>query len=284
MLTRVGIQTKVETMPMNVYLGRASKLEFSFAMLGWGASTAESSSPLRSHLVTYDPAKGMGGFAWGRYSHPEVDRLTNLALATKDDHAREKLLQGSDGDCHQRPWHHPDPSPDQHLGDEKGHHLHSAYRRVHPGLLLSPEIRRISPAPLSAEAAAILMRGSASARRVRLQDPHTTRQRLPCELPSRLFVARAARTRGPAAGPGAVRRRPGTGLSEPPGAPDHAQCRRFQHRPAGAPDRPENGRQPGPAIRGRCPPRRQRHHRHGLPSPKKPGPTAIPWRWRCPPR
>jgi peptide/nickel transport system substrate-binding protein len=93
MLTRVGIQTKVETMPMGVYLGRASKLEFSFAMLGWGASTAESSSPLRSHLVSYDPAKGMGSFAWGRYSHPEVDRLTNLALGTKDDKAREKLLQ-----------------------------------------------------------------------------------------------------------------------------------------------------------------------------------------------
>ena len=93
MLTRAGIQTRVETMPMGVYLGRASKLEFSFAMLGWGASTAESSGPLRSHLVTNDPAKGMGTFAWGRYSHPMVDELTNKALGTKDDKAREKLLQ-----------------------------------------------------------------------------------------------------------------------------------------------------------------------------------------------
>ena len=93
MLTRAGIQTKVETMPMGVYLGRAAKLEFSFAMLGWGASTAESSSPLRSHLVTNDPARGMGTFAWGRYSHPLVDELTIKALATKDDKAREKLLQ-----------------------------------------------------------------------------------------------------------------------------------------------------------------------------------------------
>ena len=93
MLTRAGIQTKVDTMPMGVYLGRASKLEFSFAMLGWGASTAESSSPLRSHLVTNDPARGMGTFAWGRYSHPMVDELTVKALATKDDKSREKLLQ-----------------------------------------------------------------------------------------------------------------------------------------------------------------------------------------------
>ncbi|MCX7141049.1 MAG: ABC transporter substrate-binding protein [Proteobacteria bacterium] len=93
MLTRAGIQTKVEAMPMNVYLGRASKLEFSFAMLGWGASTGEASSPLRSHLVTFSPAKGMGTFAWGRYSNPKVDQLLEQALATVDDAKREKLLQ-----------------------------------------------------------------------------------------------------------------------------------------------------------------------------------------------
>ena len=35
----------------------------------------------------------MGTFAWGRYSHPSVDALTVKALATRDDKAREKLLQ-----------------------------------------------------------------------------------------------------------------------------------------------------------------------------------------------
>jgi peptide/nickel transport system substrate-binding protein len=93
MLSRVGIQTKVETMPMNVFLARASKLEFSFAMLGWGAGTGESSSPLRTQLATYDPAKGWGTFAWGRYSNPAMDKLLAQALNTRDDHAREKLLQ-----------------------------------------------------------------------------------------------------------------------------------------------------------------------------------------------
>lgn len=93
MLTRAGIQTKVETMAMSVYLGRASKLRFSQPLLGWGASTAESSGPLRSHLVTNNPEKGMGTFAWGRYSHPLVDELTTKALGTRDDKACEKLLQ-----------------------------------------------------------------------------------------------------------------------------------------------------------------------------------------------
>jgi peptide/nickel transport system substrate-binding protein len=93
MLTRIGIQTKVETMPMNVYLSRARKLEFSFAMLGWGASTAEATSPLRAHLVSYVPEKGWGEFAWGRYANEKVNDLLDKALATIDDKQREKMVQ-----------------------------------------------------------------------------------------------------------------------------------------------------------------------------------------------
>jgi peptide/nickel transport system substrate-binding protein len=93
MLQRIGIQTRLETMPMNVYLSRASKLEFSFAMLGWGASTAEVSSPLRSHLVTFDRDRGWGAFAWGRYANQRVNDLLTQALETVDDAKREKLLQ-----------------------------------------------------------------------------------------------------------------------------------------------------------------------------------------------
>jgi peptide/nickel transport system substrate-binding protein len=93
MLTRVGIQTRVEAMPMGPYLGRARKLEFSFAMLGWGASTAEASSPLRAHLVTYLPEKGWGEFAWGRYGNEKVNALLDKALSTIDDKAREKMIQ-----------------------------------------------------------------------------------------------------------------------------------------------------------------------------------------------
>lgn len=93
MLTRAGIVTKVETMPMGVYLGRASKLDFSFALLGWGASTGEASSPLRSHLATFNAAKGMGGFAWGRYSNPKYDAVLEEALRTVDDRRREALFR-----------------------------------------------------------------------------------------------------------------------------------------------------------------------------------------------
>lgn len=99
MLTRIGIKTKVETMPKSVYFRRASRggpektPEFSFILVGWGSGTGEASSPLKSLLHTYDKARGFGASNRGRYSNPEVDKLVEDALATVDDAKREKLLQ-----------------------------------------------------------------------------------------------------------------------------------------------------------------------------------------------
>jgi peptide/nickel transport system substrate-binding protein len=93
MLTRVGIQSKVETAPMGPYSARASKQEYSFHMVGWGASTGEASSPLRSLLATYDPSKGMGAVNWGRYGNPKVDYLIEQALKQVDDDNRRIMLQ-----------------------------------------------------------------------------------------------------------------------------------------------------------------------------------------------
>ena len=99
MLTRLGIDTKVETMPKSVYFRRASRggpdktPEFSFILVGWGAGTGEASSPLKSLLHTYNKARGFGASNRGRYSNPELDKLVEDALATVDDAKREKLLQ-----------------------------------------------------------------------------------------------------------------------------------------------------------------------------------------------
>jgi peptide/nickel transport system substrate-binding protein len=93
MLTRVGIQTKVEAMPANIFFSRGSKLDFSFMLVGWGADTGEVSSPLKSLLATYSKEKGMGAANRGRYSNPKMDQVLAQALATVDDNKREKLLQ-----------------------------------------------------------------------------------------------------------------------------------------------------------------------------------------------
>jgi peptide/nickel transport system substrate-binding protein len=93
MLTRVGIVTRVETLPFSVYVSRANKVEFSAALLGWGVSTGEATYPLRSLIATYNQAKGLGTWNWGRYSNPQMDALLEQGLATVDNAKREKLLQ-----------------------------------------------------------------------------------------------------------------------------------------------------------------------------------------------
>ena len=93
MLSRVGIKTEVVAMPQAVYFSRASKLEFSLMLVGWGADTGEPSSPLKSLLATNDPAKGFGAANRGRFSDPKLDDLLEKALATVDDAKRELLLQ-----------------------------------------------------------------------------------------------------------------------------------------------------------------------------------------------
>ncbi len=95
MLTRVGIVSKVETAPMAPYSARASKQEFSFHMVGWGASTGEASSPLRSLIATFNRDKGLGAVNWGRYSNVKVDYLIDQALQQVDDENRSAMLQNA---------------------------------------------------------------------------------------------------------------------------------------------------------------------------------------------
>jgi len=97
MFTRIGVETKVETMPGAVYFTRATtgangNPEFSFMLLGWGAGTGEVSSPLKSLVATFDKAKGMGPVNRGRYSNPVLDKAIEEALATVDDPKRGELL------------------------------------------------------------------------------------------------------------------------------------------------------------------------------------------------
>jgi peptide/nickel transport system substrate-binding protein len=98
MLTRIGIDTSVETLPPAVFFRRASSgapdnmPEFSFILVGWGSGTGEASSPLRSLLYTVDSARGTGAANRGRYSNPEVDKLVDEALVSVDDEKRADLL------------------------------------------------------------------------------------------------------------------------------------------------------------------------------------------------
>jgi peptide/nickel transport system substrate-binding protein len=91
-LTRIGIDTKLETMPSAIFFTRGTKFEFSFLLAGWSSSTGDTSSPLRALLGTYDPALGSGSANRGRFSDPGLDAMISTALTQVDDTKRGMLL------------------------------------------------------------------------------------------------------------------------------------------------------------------------------------------------
>ncbi len=92
MLTRAGIDTKLEAMPSNVFFSRAGKLEFSFFLAGWGAETGETSSPLRALIGSFNAQTGMGQANRGRFSDAGVDTLILSAMTNIDDTKRNLML------------------------------------------------------------------------------------------------------------------------------------------------------------------------------------------------
>lgn len=91
LLTRVGIQTRVEAAPMSAFLSRVRKEDTSFALLGWGSFAADLA--LRSLVAAPNPEKGYGAWNWGRYSNPQIDALMEQALASVDRPKREALAR-----------------------------------------------------------------------------------------------------------------------------------------------------------------------------------------------
>jgi peptide/nickel transport system substrate-binding protein len=88
--TRIGVRTRVETQPRNVFFPKATAREFSMFLGSWvgtlGANT------LRALLTTYSPERGWGAFNRQRYSNPTLDSLLDQALATLDDETRNRLV------------------------------------------------------------------------------------------------------------------------------------------------------------------------------------------------
>jgi peptide/nickel transport system substrate-binding protein len=93
MWTRIGIATTVQALPWSTYSARGSHQEWSIGLWGWGSNTGEAGYALINVLGTYDPAKSRGASNQGRYSNPALDALTDRALSTIDDTARESLLR-----------------------------------------------------------------------------------------------------------------------------------------------------------------------------------------------
>ena len=90
-LNRVGIQAKVETLPLSVYFGKARTGEFSMSLLGWG--TLAGDFALRTLAGTPNPDTGWGTWNWGKYSNKAVDELVQSSLSSVDDAKREDFAR-----------------------------------------------------------------------------------------------------------------------------------------------------------------------------------------------
>jgi len=89
--SRIGIQAKVVTMPMTTYVPKMRNGEFGAALLGWGTMGADFG--LRTLLGSIDPAKGWGGWNWGKYSNPKLDELVMGALTAPSAAKRQETAQ-----------------------------------------------------------------------------------------------------------------------------------------------------------------------------------------------
>lgn len=90
-LNRIGIQTKVVTLPLSVYFSKARAGEFSVALLGWG--TLAGDFGLRTLVGTSNPDTGWGTWNWGKYSNPALDKLIASSLGSVDQAKRASYAQ-----------------------------------------------------------------------------------------------------------------------------------------------------------------------------------------------
>ncbi|MBY6124551.1 ABC transporter substrate-binding protein [Roseovarius atlanticus] len=95
MLSRLGLDVDVQTMPRSVFFPRAADHEgerFSLLMLGWGSSTSGEADALPQGIHSYDPERGLGIWNLGHYSNPKADALIEDAMVETDIPERHRIL------------------------------------------------------------------------------------------------------------------------------------------------------------------------------------------------
>lgn len=87
--TRIGVETRVETIPTATFFGRATNREFAMFMSTYASNVAAIS--LQQVVATRNPALRMGPFNRQHYSNPAVDEPLGEALRTMDQTRRDAL-------------------------------------------------------------------------------------------------------------------------------------------------------------------------------------------------
>ena len=92
MLTRAGLQARVETMPRGPFFSRAARLEFSVLLAGFSPNP-EVLGMLETLVHSADDRLALGSNNRGRYSNPAIDRVIQQARTTMEPEARRRLTQ-----------------------------------------------------------------------------------------------------------------------------------------------------------------------------------------------
>lgn len=92
-LSRIGIRTRVDAMPLTLFFPRRAKHDFSLSLGGWGSSTGEASSLLRFFVVSPHKELGIGGSNYGFYASAAFDAPFLKAIGDMNDDSRRAELQ-----------------------------------------------------------------------------------------------------------------------------------------------------------------------------------------------
>jgi peptide/nickel transport system substrate-binding protein len=109
MWAKVGVNTKLVTLPRAQYFPKLEKLDTSIYMLGWGGASTDAYFTLQPVLSTHN-GKGDGDFNYGRYTNnPNFDALVSEVKSEMNADKRlaliRRALQIHNADLHTLPLH-----------------------------------------------------------------------------------------------------------------------------------------------------------------------------------
>jgi peptide/nickel transport system substrate-binding protein len=91
MLSKIGVNVKVNAIPRSQYFPKAQRMEISFCMLGWGGATTDAIFTLQPVLHSRND-KGDGDYNWGNYKDAEFDALIDAAKGEVDMKKRQGII------------------------------------------------------------------------------------------------------------------------------------------------------------------------------------------------
>jgi peptide/nickel transport system substrate-binding protein len=91
MLSKIGVNVKVNAIPRSQYFPKAQRMEVSFCMLGWGGATTDAIFTLQPVLHSRND-KGDGDYNWGNYKDAAFDAMIDDAKGDTDTKRRQQTI------------------------------------------------------------------------------------------------------------------------------------------------------------------------------------------------